>query len=420
MSGKHAWMGWLVALALAGGTGCDDDSGLDPTPGGDAGTDAGSTDAGGADAGDDGGMAAPSLRILGSTAEFEPSEDSSLFLFDPATGTVEETPDANDDTDSVVDRAGEVPLLLARQLGRVHVQDPNEPLSTLRTIDINPDDAIPDAGPAPELAANPQTVVPLASDRAYVVPRARDELVVIDTRPAGEADPQDEVDLSPLAAEGDMDGVDPSDAVKVGDRVYVTLARSWYDVATCSMQFEGSVLAVVDSTDDSLVDLDDATDGVQGIELDANVNSAGLVHDAANDRLLVVAQGALGDLDGGIEEIDLTTDESQGLVLTETELDGDVAGLAWVSETRAYVRLAPEYDMDFTEVEPSKVFVWNPSTGDVDDTPLATDVDGMLVHEDVLYLWSEGTLAQRNATTGEEIDSTTASTLPVFSAAALP
>lgn len=407
---KHTWMGWLVAVALAAGTGCDDEANSDPNPGGDAGTDAGGQDAGtdaAQDAGGDGGMAGPSLRIFGSTAKFGVSRDSSLFLFDPA-GRVEETTVANDDTDSVVVRAGEVPLLLARELGLVHVQDPDDPLSTLRTIDVNPDDALP----GEVLAANPQTVVALADDRAYVVPRERDALVVIDPRPAGEASPQGEVDLSPLATDDDMDRVTPRDALKVGDRVYVTSVHS--------AASEGSVVAVVDSTDDSLVDMDDATEGVQGIELDADVNSAGLVHDAANERLFVVAAGSFGDFDGGIEAVDLTTRESQGLVLTEAELGGEVAGLAWVSETRAYVRLHAEYDMDFAEVEPSKVFVWNPSTGDVDDTPLATDVDGMLVHEDVLYLWSEGTLAQRNATTGEELDSSTISTLRVHSAVALP
>ncbi|MFW6050734.1 MAG: hypothetical protein ACODAU_06145 [Myxococcota bacterium] len=421
MARDSKWTMFLaVAVALAG-TACDDASDSDPNAVdgggmGDGGSpDGGSPDGGSPDGGSpDGGDPGP--RLFFSTALFGVEPDGQLGVLRLSSSEVRLSEEPTQDTDSVVQWVDGTPLVLERTHGMVAVRSPDDPLTLVRRIDVNPE-GTPDGT---DFAANPQRVVGVASDRAYVVPQARNELVIIDPRPTGAEEPLDEVDLSAFHLAEDMDGVvDPSDAIRIGDRVYVTLARSWFDEAF-EIQFEGSVLAVVDTTDDTLVDMDPEADGIQGIPLDGDVSGGGLVHDPTGDRLLVVAVGAHGELDGGIEQVDLSDGGSDGFVLTEAELGRDVGGLAWVDSTRAYVRLAPELDEELTEVAPSEVRVWDPSTGDLSEETFATDVDGMLVHEGVLHAWSGGEIALYDAASGDPIDSVEVSDLPVFSAAVWP
>jgi hypothetical protein len=351
-------------------------------------------------------------RLLVSLAQFaaDPADSTGrLALLDLETDEVRLAAAPNADVDTVVDRAEGVPLALSRTDGLVRVQSSDDPLVTLRTIDVNPEGMQGEA-----FASNPQTVVGMGGGRAYVVPRSRNQLVIVDPRPDGAPEPLGEVDLAALMAPGDMDGVvDPTDALRDGNRAYVTLARSFFDVATFSMQFEGSVLAVVDTDDDVLVDMDPAAEGVQGIPLEANVSGGGLVRDGR--RLYVVATGAFGVWDGGIEVVDLDAGESLGLALREEDLERDVNGLAWVRPTRAYVHLAAEYDEGFAEVAPSAVRVWDPSTGEVGSDDVATGTSGIFVHDGVLYARASGLLMRFDAETGQEMDPVGVSDIPLFS-----
>jgi hypothetical protein len=415
----HRWILW-AGLALGPAVwacGCADDDGPDlhtdagPSP--DADTDAGPSPDASGDAAEDAVVPEPEPWLLLSSARFGVDSTGRLATFGVETGTVRLANAPNDDVDTVVDVANGTPLALSRTHGLVRVQSPDDPLVTLRTVNVNPPDAEFD------FASNPQRVVGLGGDRAYVVPRSRNELVVIDPRPEGAAEPLGTVDLSDLMAEGDMDGVvDPVDALRDGDRVYVTLARSWYNPETFSMQFEGSVLAVVDTTSDALVDMDAETDGVQGIPLEANIGGGGLVRDG--HLLYVVASGAAGVLDGGIEVVDLNAEESLGLALREEDVGRGITGIAWVGPTRAYVQLAAERDAEWVELSPSAIRVWDPDTGTLSEEDVATGTSGMRIYDGVLYARSGGTLRRFDAETGTDLGDVEMTDEPIYSMVPVP
>jgi hypothetical protein len=349
-------------------------------------------------------------RLLVSAARFADPAEGRLAVVDLQTGEVEVASDPSPDVDTVVDRAEGVPLALSRTGGMVRVQSERDPLHTVRTIDVNPPGLSGES-----FVSNPQRVIGVGGGRAYVVARARNELVIIDPRSDGASEPLGTIDLEPLMAPGDTDGVvDAADGLRHGNRVYVTLARSWFDLMTFSFQYEGSVIAVVDTASDTLVDADPSAEGVQGIALEANISGGGLVRDG--NLLYVVATGAYGAWDGGIEVVDLDRLESRGLALKEADLERDVAGLAWVSPTRAYVMLAALFDESLTQVAPSSLRVWNPSTGELADEDFATGASGAFVHDGVLYLRTGGSLLRFDAETGEDLGAIVVTELPLANA----
>jgi hypothetical protein len=415
----HRWVIW-AGLALGPAVwacGCADDAGPDlHTDAGlspDADTDAGSSPDANGDAAEDAFVPDPEPWLLLSSARFGVDATGRLATLGLETGTVRVANTPNDDVDTVVDLANGTPLALSRTDGLVRVQSPDDPLVTLRTVNVNP------PGAEFPFASNPQRVVGLGGDRAYVVARSRNELVTIDPRPEGAAEPLGTVDLSDLMAPGDMSGVvDPADALRDGDRVYVTLARSWYDPTSASMQYEGSVIAVVDVTSDALVDMDAETEGVQGIPLEANIAGGGLVRDG--HLLYVVASGAARVLDGGIEVVDLNEGESLGLALREEDVGRGITGIAWVGPTRAYVQIAAELDEEWVEVTPSAIRVWDPDTGILSEEDVATGTSGMRIHDGVLYTRSGGTLRRFDAETGADLGDVEITDEPLYSMVLVP
>jgi hypothetical protein len=86
------------------------------------------------------------------------------------------------------------------------------------------------------------------------------------------------------------------------------------------------------------VDVDSGEAGVQGIVLSLK-NPTGV--EQRGDKLYFTCVGAWGVLtDGGIEVVDLSSNETEGALLTETALGGDAAGLAMMTESEGYVVLS--------------------------------------------------------------------------------
>ena len=101
------------------------------------------------------------------------------------------------------------------------------------------------------------------------------------------------------------------------------------------MPTDVSVIAVVDVMTDQVVDVDANTAGVQGIVMTGK-NPAGAVQ--RGDKWFLSAVNTFGDLtDGGIEVIDLVNLRSEGVVLGETDLGGNLSSLAMVSDDEGYV-----------------------------------------------------------------------------------
>ncbi|MBN1772288.1 MAG: hypothetical protein JXB32_13550 [Deltaproteobacteria bacterium] len=155
--------------------------------------------------------------------------------------------------------------------------------------------------------SNPQDIAFASDEKAYVPRLELPAVLVLDPRDGTRLG---EVDLSGLA---DADGVpEASWAVAVADRIVVAVGR--LDRNDAYRPTGPGALAV----------LDPATDTVERtIELSA-ANPWGEPVVATDGRLLVGLAGRFGELDGGIEGVDLPAGPSYGLVVTEAELGGDV------------------------------------------------------------------------------------------------
>ena len=409
------WIWTASAMAMAG-AGCGDDASAprdagtldDGSSALDAGTDAGrdadggARDAAGGDAGPTPGCTLETLLIT--TSDYV---TGGLGVLDVATGDVE-TDDAVDDQDTIAATMGCRAVLLERARGNLRVQSADDAFSTARTIDLDP------AGSTAPYATNPATVIGIDESKAYVVASARNEIVVVDPT-AGEL--TGTIDLSGYLDPDDSDGiVDAVSGVRAGDRVFVGLGNYWFD-DSFAIHFEGSVLAVIDATTDALVDADPATDGVQGIDLAGENPWRGFWTDEALGTLWVGSGGDSFAIDGMIEEIDLGTLTHARVVVTEDTLGAELGGFAVVAPDRVLVLGG----MDVIAFDPAMVFPSAP-------VPIASGIDGMLLHEGSLFTWSRtgesAGLRRFDATAGTELTPGsgpwTFGTLPIYSVAAAP
>lgn len=375
---------FMLALTVAVAA-CGDDDGMMAadagsdagTPMGDGGFDAGTTvsDDGGntADGGTttDGGMAETCtlghLLVTMTAADFS---ESSVGTLDLTTDEVE-TDDIIDDTDTVPTLVGCEAVLVERGSGVLRFQQGDDLFTTARTIDVNPD------GATDPYSSNPHAIARVDDTKAYVAALALNELLIIDPTMEGTAAVTGSVDLSGFVDADDTDGlVDATDVIVVGDRAYVGLGNYWFDDGF-AIHFEGSVLAVVDTTTDELVDVDDATEGVQGIALTGNNPWRGLWANEAGDTLWVGTAGDSFALDGHIEEIDLEASESVGVVLDETTMDAELEGFAVVRPGRVLVQAGGQV----IAVDPAVDFPSDPEV-------VVSGIEGMLLLDGELFTWA--------------------------------
>jgi hypothetical protein len=244
-------------------------------------------------------------------------------------------PDPSADQDSVPALLGCSPVVLERGAGVVRLLSPESPLETVRTIDVNP------TGTTPPYAANPYEIVSVDADRAYVSLLNHSSIAVIDPSDGGAAMATRFIDLSPLAGTVDMPPVDAQAMARVGDRVFVGLGRYYFDTDFAIHFDDGSVLAVIDTATDMLVDMDPAATGIQGIALMGD-NPTAILHDVTRNRLLVHDHGDFFAIDGGIEAIDLETLTSDGMVLTEETAGGEIDGIVLASDAHAWLIVGGE------------------------------------------------------------------------------
>lgn len=387
----------VVLLAAAG---CGDGDPIQPR---DAGTDSGF------DAGFDAGPACPSQTLLVTTSDFVAGETASV---DVSNGAVTVSPSPAQDQDTLPAKAGCTPALLQRALGQLQLQEPLDVLSTALTVDLNP------PGSSSSIyAANPQTLIEVSATKLYVILQASNQVLIVDpTQPASGA-VQGTIDLSSFLDPDDTDGlVDQTGAIRVGDRVFVGLGNFWFD-SSFAIQFEGSLLAVIDTATDALIDVDPNASGVQAIDLMFENPWRGMVVDETRNRLLVGATGAtFGVIDGGIEAIDLATLASTGGVLLETDLGAEISGLARVGQDSLAVRVGA----DLRAYALGDLVT--PATAPSFDTWQA-GVNGFVEYGEGLVTWTGGTL---QVFSGSGLDITPGTnpiqvgTLPIYGVVAFP
>ncbi len=176
--------------------------------------------------------------------------------------------------------------------------------------------------------SNPHDMAFVSEEKAYISRYEQTQLLIVNPVTG---DLLGEVELSVFA---DADGLpEVSHLALYGNYLFAACQR--LDRDNGFVPTDVSVIAVVDVLTDQVVDLDANTAGVQGIAM-ASKNPADAVQ--RGNKWFLSAVNTFDDLtDGGIEVIDLASLRSDGVVLGEMALGGNLSSLAMVSDDEGYV-----------------------------------------------------------------------------------
>jgi hypothetical protein len=186
--------------------------------------------------------------------------------------------------------------------------------------------------------SNPQDIEVVSAAKAYVTGLARADVAIFNPQDGSELG---SIDLSAFA---DGDGLpELTQMAQAGSFLYV-LAQRLENFAPVDVSY----LVVIDTNTDSVIDMDANTDGVQAVVL-AAPNPNGIV--VVGSKLIVSQVSAFLDRSGGIEVFELAADgalgSSQGLVVDEQMLDGDINGIAMVDENSGFALISDENFANF-------------------------------------------------------------------------
>ncbi len=176
--------------------------------------------------------------------------------------------------------------------------------------------------------SNPHDMAFVSEEKAYISRYGQTQLLIVN--PVS-GDLLGEVELSVFA---DADGLpEVSQLALYGNHLFAACQR--LDRDNGWVPTDVSVIAVVDVLTDQVVDVDANTAGVQGIVMTSK-NPAGAV--LRGNKWFLSAVNTFDDLtDGGIEVIDLANLRSDGVVLGEMALGGNLSSMAMVSDDEGYV-----------------------------------------------------------------------------------
>jgi DNA-binding beta-propeller fold protein YncE len=158
-----------------------------------------------------------------------------------------------------------------------------------------------------------------------------------------------------LAGLADADGIPEMDhLLVVGPLLFVSLQR--VDRNNGFQPTDSSLVAVVDTRTDQLVDCDAGHPGVQGILLPRTNPVTPFVFDEPRSRLYLGCAGHYGSPDGGIVRIDAALLRADGVAAVEDSLGGDVLDIAVKDDARAYAIVS---DAAFN----TQLIRWSPVSG---------------------------------------------------------
>lgn len=202
--------------------------------------------------------------------------------------------------------------------------------------------------------SNPQDIVIVTATRAYVSRYGSADLMVVNTLSGFQGN-----NIS-LAAFADGDGIpEMARMALVGPYLFVACQRLTNFLAT-----NPSVVVVIDTRTNTVVDVDPVAPGVQAIPLLGRDPVTDLIYDSATQTLLVGCVGLYGVLDGGIERIDAVAFQSLGFVITEATLGGDIGDIAWNGPDHSYAIVSDASSN-------ASVVAWSATTSAVLDTVYA-------------------------------------------------
>jgi hypothetical protein len=206
-------------------------------------------------------------------------------------------------------------LYIVNRLGGDNIQviDPNQSYATIRQFTTGN-------------GSNPQDIAFVSPTKAYVTLYGSSDLMVVDPS-TGTALP-----AIPLGSFADSDGIpEMHQMMRVGNRLFVSAQR-----LTNFTPSNPSVVVVVDTDADTVLDADPGTPGKQAIALQGRNPTTRFAYDVASGRLLLGCTGAYGALDGGVEWVNPVTMRSEGFAVTEAALGGDVLDLVWNRSQHSY------------------------------------------------------------------------------------
>ena len=167
--------------------------------------------------------------------------------------------------------------------------------------------------------SNPQDIAFASPVKAYVSRYGSADLLIVDPRNGAQRG------TISLAAFADSDGVP--------EMAQMAFVEPWLFVAcqrlTSFAATNPSVVVVIDTRNDQIVDKDLFTPGIQPITLTGRNPITDFVYDPASRELMIGCVGDFGIADGGIERIDAESLESLGYAITEGALGGDVLDVVW-------------------------------------------------------------------------------------------
>ena len=181
--------------------------------------------------------------------------------------------------------------------------------------------------------SNPKDIAFFSVEKAYISLYERTQLLIVNPVTG---DSLGSVDLSTFA---DADGLpEVSQLALYGSHLFAACQRLDRENGWAPAEF--STIAVVDVTTDLLVDADADTEGVQGIVM-AGKNPGAAAQ--RGSKWFLSAVNSYTDLtDGGIEVIDLVNLRSEGIVLDEATVGGNLSSLVMASDNEGYAVVTDE------------------------------------------------------------------------------
>ena len=181
--------------------------------------------------------------------------------------------------------------------------------------------------------SNPKDIAFFSEEKAYISLYERTHMLIVNPVTG------DSLGAVDLSAFSDADGLpEVSQLALYGSHLFAACQRLDRDNGWAPTDI--SVIAVVDVTTDLLVDADADTEGVQGIVM-AGKNPGAAAQ--RGSKWFLSAVNSYTDLtDGGIEVIDLVNLRSEGIVLDEATVGGNLSSLVMASDNEGYAVVTDE------------------------------------------------------------------------------
>jgi len=220
----------------------------------------------------------------------------------------------------------------------IQVLDPSGGFSTVRQFSVGS-------------GSDPHDIAFASATKAYVTRYNTTELWIVDPTTGAHTGT---IDMSGFA---DGDGIPEMDKMlAVGDRLFISIQRldrdNWW------LPAGPGIIAVVDMTADTLIDVDPSEEGRQSIVLSSSNPYSDIQFDPFSGKIFISCVGTWGIADGGVEIVDPDNMTVEGFMIGESAAGGDINDVEVVSAEKGYLIVT---DADFYNVLKS----FNPSTGEV-------------------------------------------------------